>query len=146
VIFDKQGEARSLSNLANAYTSIGHYQKAISLYQQSLRISQLIDDKHGEANSLTNLAATYFQIGRFKKAFFALNRANQILQELQLPLNLESYIEWLILFIRFAQRGKWQIALCFCIGLFAFPLFIAHLVALLLWRLIKEKVGSKNWS
>lgn len=42
-----------------------------------------------------------------------------------------------ILLIRFAQRGKWQIALCFCIGLFTFPLFLAYLVALLLWRLIK---------
>ncbi len=70
-----------------------------------------------------------------------MSRATEILHELELPM---SYPKWIKSIIRFAQRGKWQIALCFCVGLFAFPLFLAYLVVLLLWRLIKGKVESKN--
>ena len=136
-ISDKHGEASSLGNLGNAYNSLGQYQEAITFYQQSLEIQQVIDDKHGEAISLMNLAEAYHHIWKFKEEFVALNRANKLLQELQIPIP-ESYAKRLILIIRFAQRGKWQIALCFCVGLFAFPLFLAYLAILLLWRFLRS--------
>jgi tetratricopeptide (TPR) repeat protein len=142
-IGNKHGEALSLMNLGNTYYSLGQYQQAIVFLLQSLEIQQEIGDKYGEAISFMNLGGAYHNILKFKEGFVALNRANKLLQELQIPIP-ESYTKRFILLIRFAQRGKWQIALCFCIGLFAFPLFLAYLVALLLWRLIKEKVESRK--
>ncbi|PZO42381.1 MAG: transcriptional regulator [Pseudanabaena frigida] len=138
-IGDRNGEASSLTNLGNAYNSIGHYQQAITFYQQSLEIQQAIGDKYGEAISFMNLGEAYHHICKFKEGFVALNRANKLLQELQIPIP-ESYAKRFILFIRFAQRGKWQIALCFCIGLFAFPLFLAYLGALPLWRFLRSLI------
>ena len=140
----KENEASSFNNLGNTFSLLGQYQKAVTFYNQSLEIRQVIKDKRGEVISFMNLGKSYHHIGKFKEGFVALNRANKLLQELQIPLKPESYSDWLILIIRFAERGKWQIALCFCIGLFAFPLFLAYLVALLLWRLIKEKVKSRK--
>jgi len=136
----------SLTCLGNTYNSLGQYQQGIAFHQQSLEIKKVIGDKkaigdkNGEARSLTNLANAYHQVGRAKEGFAASFRATQILQELELPLEARPYPNWYKSIIRFSQRGKWQIALCFCIGLFAFPLFLAYLVALLLWRLIKGKV------
>jgi tetratricopeptide (TPR) repeat protein len=138
MIGNRHIEATSLCSLGNTYNSLGQYQQAIASYQQSLKIQQAIGDKRGEAISFMNLGEAYHHIWKFKEGFVALNRANKLLQELKIPIP-ESYTKRFILLIRFAQRGKWQIALCFCIGLFAFPLFLAYLVALLLWRLIKEK-------
>ncbi|OYQ65654.1 hypothetical protein B9G53_06740 [Pseudanabaena sp. SR411] len=137
-ISDKKGEAGSFLNLGCAYYSLGQYCQAIALYQQSLEIQQAISDKRGEAISFMNLGEAYHHIWKFKEGFVALNKANKLLQELQIPIP-ESYAKRLILIIRFAQRGKWQIVLCFCIGLFAFPLFLTYLIALHLWRLIKKK-------
>jgi tetratricopeptide (TPR) repeat protein len=142
-IGDKHGEAFSLGNLGNAYRALGHYQPAITFYQQSLEIAQAVGDRNSEATSLSNLANAYHQAGRAKEGFAAAYKANLILQELE-PLKARPYPKWLKSIILFAQRGKWQIALCFCIGLFAFPLFLAYLITLLLWRLIKEKVKSRK--
>jgi tetratricopeptide (TPR) repeat protein len=137
---DNQGKSVCFGNLGNTYLDLGRYQKAISFYQQSLEIQQKISDKRGEITSLVNLANVLFQTGRLKKGLLMLDRASQIFLKIQLPVKPKHYAEWLILFIRFAQRGKWQIALSFFIGLFAFPLFLSYLVTLLLWRLIKGKV------
>jgi tetratricopeptide (TPR) repeat protein len=145
VIGDKNREAISLNGLGIAYDSLGQYQEAISFYLQALEMQQAIGDKNREADLLMSLANTYQQVGRVKEGFEASYKAIQILQELELPLEAMPYPKWFKSIIRFAQRGKWQIALCFCIGLFAFPLFLAYLVTLLLWRVIKEKGKRKNW-
>jgi len=144
-IGDRKSEAAALSGLGNVYSSLGRFKKAIRLHYQSLEIVRTIGYKHGEAISLMNLANSYHQMLRFKKGFVHLLSANKIFKELQISLNPQkSYAEWLISVIRFTQRGKWQIVLCFCIGLFAFPLFLSYLVALLLLRLIKGKVKSRK--
>jgi tetratricopeptide (TPR) repeat protein len=134
----KKGEANSLGNLGSAYCSLAQYQQAISFLLQSLEIHRAIDDKEGEANSLINLGGAYLQVGRTKEGFAAFYRAMEILQELELPLEAMPYPKWLKSIIRFAQCGKWQIALCFCIGLFAFPLYLAYLAASTLWRFLRS--------
>lgn len=141
---DKCVEAKALDGLGSAYYSLGKYDKAIDFHCQSLEIKRVIGNKYGEAISLKALSDAYLKTGRIKEGFAASHRAEKILKELQLPLEAGFYPKWFVSIIRFAQRGKWQIALCFCIGLFAFPLYLAYQVALLLWRLIKEKVKSRK--
>ena len=110
---DNQGKSICFGNLGNTYLDLGRYQKAISFYQRSLEIQQKIYDKRGEITSLVNLANILFQTGRLKKGLLMLDRASKIFQKSQLPIKPKHYAEWLILLIRFAQRGKWQITLCF---------------------------------
>ena len=137
---DKCGEAKALAGLGSAYYSLGKYDKAIDLHCQSLDIKQVIENKYGEAISLKALSDAYHKIGKIKEGFAASHSAETILKELQLPLEAGFYPKWFVSIIRFAQRGKWQIALCFCIGLFAFPSFLSYLVALLLWRFLRSLI------
>ncbi|TAD79089.1 MAG: tetratricopeptide repeat protein [Oscillatoriales cyanobacterium] len=65
---DRQGEAASLGNLGLAYRSLGQYQRAIDLYEQSLAIAREIGDRKGEANSLGNLGNAYYSLGQVQRA------------------------------------------------------------------------------
>ena len=127
-----------LAGLGSTYYSLGKYDKAIDFHCQSLEIKRVIGSKYGKAISLKALSDAYHKIGKIKEGFAASHRAEKILKELQLPLEAGFYPKWFVSIIRFAQRGKWQIALCFCIGLFAFPLFVIAASALFLWRFLRS--------
>jgi len=143
-IGDRGGEGSSLGNLGNAYNSLGQYQEAIRFHQQSLEIAREIGDKRGEANSLQNFSASYNKIGRVKESYAAAYQANLILQELELPLEAMPYPNWMKLIAKFAQRGKWQLALCFILGLFAFPFALVLIVALMLWQLVRAQFRRRG--
>jgi CHAT domain-containing protein len=55
----RNGEARSLMNLGEAYRNLGQYPKAIEYYQQSLAIFKEIGDREAEGINLSNLGASY---------------------------------------------------------------------------------------
>ncbi|HEY9849640.1 MAG TPA: tetratricopeptide repeat protein [Leptolyngbyaceae cyanobacterium] len=140
----RSGEGKSLNNLGNAYNCLGEYQKAIRFYQQWLEIAREIGDKRGEANSLQNLSISYNKIGKVKEGYAAAYQANQILQELGLPLEAMPYPNWMKLIAKFAQRGKWQLALCFILGLFAFPFALVWIVSLMLWRVVRAQFRRRS--
>ena len=71
-------------NLGSAYKSLGHYQRAIRFYQQSLEIQREIGDRRGEANSLHNLGLALKEIGRRKESIDAFNASRKIYEELGL--------------------------------------------------------------
>ncbi|MDA0867528.1 MAG: tetratricopeptide repeat protein, partial [Cyanobacteria bacterium] len=56
------------NNLGNAYKSLGQYQQAIDLHQQSLEIKREIGDQKGIANSLGNLGNAYYSLGQYQQA------------------------------------------------------------------------------
>jgi tetratricopeptide (TPR) repeat protein len=58
----------SLTDLGNAYHSLGEYQQAISLYQQSLEIYREIGDRNGEATSYMGLGNAYNSQGEYQQA------------------------------------------------------------------------------
>ena len=130
-------KAGLLDNLGLAYYSIEQYQEAISFYKQSIEVKHKVGDKQGEAKSFENLANTYYRIGKAKEGLSASSKAYEILQELEVPLESRGYPNWLVLIIRFTQRGKWHSFLCFCIALFTFPLILAFFIALDLWQLLR---------
>nr|WP_199302475.1 CHAT domain-containing tetratricopeptide repeat protein [Coleofasciculus sp. FACHB-129] len=67
-IKDRLGEGQSLSNLANAYPSVGNYAKAIDYHQQSLAIAREIKHRSGEGAALGNLGNAYHSLGDYAKA------------------------------------------------------------------------------
>ncbi|QFS48567.1 tetratricopeptide repeat protein [Nostoc sphaeroides] len=138
-IGDRNGEGNSLMGLGNAYKSLGEYQRAIEFYQQSLEISREIGDRNGEGNSLMGLGVAYHQCGRIQEGFAASYQAQQIFQELELPIDAMPYPQWLKSLIKLAQRGRLQLILCFIFGLIAFPFALVWLILLLLWRLIRAQ-------
>ena len=139
---NRNGVANSLNNLGNAYNSLGEYPRAKDYYQESLEITRAIGDRRGEATSLQNLSSVYHKCGRVQEGFVASHQAQQILQELELPLEAMPYPKWLKSLIKFAQRGKLQLVLCFVFGLIAFPFALVWIVLLSLWRLLRRLVVS----
>ncbi|MDZ8225908.1 tetratricopeptide repeat protein [Nostoc sp. ChiVER01] len=138
-IGDRNGEGKSLNNLGDAYNLLGQYQRAIEFLQQSLEIKREIGDRNGEGNSLISLGNAYHQCGRIQEGFVASYQAQQIFQELELPLEAMPYPQWLKSLIKLAQRGRLQLILCFIFGLIAFPFALVWLILLLLWRLIRAQ-------
>lgn len=126
----------SYTDLGNAYHSLGQYQQAIDFYQQWLAIAREIGDRRGEATSLQNLGSLYQLTGRIQEGYAASYQAQQILQELDLPLDAYPLPQWMKSIVKFAQRGKVQLALCFVAGILAFPFALVFIVGLILWRLI----------
>ncbi|MEL7522048.1 MAG: tetratricopeptide repeat protein, partial [Cyanobacteria bacterium J06553_1] len=57
-----------LRKLGNAYDSLGQYERAIDLQQQSLIIKREIGDRNGEADSLCNLGNAYKSLGQYERA------------------------------------------------------------------------------
>ncbi|NER94017.1 MAG: tetratricopeptide repeat protein [Symploca sp. SIO1B1] len=64
----RQGEANSLNNLGNVYSSLAEYEQAIDFYEQSLELFREIRDRQGEANSLGNLGNVYSSLAEYEQA------------------------------------------------------------------------------
>jgi tetratricopeptide (TPR) repeat protein len=55
-IYNVRGEAMALHQMANIYASQGRVEKALNLYQQSLKIKEYIGDADGTAATLHQMA------------------------------------------------------------------------------------------
>ncbi|MEA5420998.1 NB-ARC domain-containing protein [Spirulina sp. CCNP1310] len=128
----------SLTSLGNAYESLGRYQEAIAFYEQSLEIQREIGNRRGEASSLMALGNSYQKAGRIKEGFAAVQQGQAILQELDLPLDAYPYPKWAKAIGKFAQRSTFNLILCFILGLFAFPFALIWIIALTLYRIIRN--------
>jgi len=124
--------------LGNAYYSLGQYQQAIAFHQQSLEIKREIGDLRGQANSLQSLAGLYQLTGKVQEGFKAGYEAQEILQQLDLPFEAYPYPDWMKSVVRFAQKGNVQLAICFLVGLVAFPFALVWLVAVITWRWLRH--------
>lgn len=56
------------TQLGIAYSNLGKYQRAITLFNQSLKIAQKIQAKSGEGGALNNLGNAYHCIGEYQQA------------------------------------------------------------------------------
>ncbi|MEH2453846.1 tetratricopeptide repeat protein, partial [Nostoc sp.] len=82
-------EGRSLIGLGNAYKSLGEYQRAIELLQQSLEISREIGDIRGEANTWFNLGLALENVDRESDALGAYRNASELYQQMELDTNVQ---------------------------------------------------------
>jgi tetratricopeptide (TPR) repeat protein len=142
-IGNRQGEATSLGNLGNAYHSLGRYSEAIAFHEQSLEIKRQIGDRRGEATSLMALGGLYQKVGKIQEGFAASQQATLIYQELDLPLDAYPYPNWMKNLVKFAQRGKFHLMVCFVGGVFAFPFALVWFIGLILYRLIGGRFNRR---
>ncbi len=72
----------SFNCLGNCYWSLGQYEKAIALYQQSIEISEEIGYRQGVAISLGNLGCCYVSLGQYEKAIALYQQSIEISEEI----------------------------------------------------------------
>jgi tetratricopeptide (TPR) repeat protein len=140
-IGDRREVASSLGNLGSAYNSLGRYEEAISYQQQSLEIYREIGNRRKEANSLLVLGNLYQKIGRIEEGFAASQQAQLIYKELDLYVAAYPILNcnWMKKFAKFAQRNKFNLILCFIIGVFAFPFALVWIILLMFYRIIRSR-------
>ncbi|MCT7994807.1 CHAT domain-containing tetratricopeptide repeat protein [Laspinema olomoucense] len=81
-IADKEGEARSLNNLAEVYRNWAEYARAEYYLLDSLEIAQDVGDKATEARSLHNLGEVYYHWAEYARAEHYLEQSLEIAQAL----------------------------------------------------------------
>ncbi len=112
----------------------------IDCYQQLLTTQSQIGDRKGEAESLQRLSQLYHLTGRIKEGYAVGFQATQIQQELGVPIEAWALPKWAKSVVKFAQRGKLQLGLCFLLGFFAFPFALVFIVSLMLWGVVKSQL------
>ncbi len=90
-----------------------------------------------------NLGHSYQKVGRIQEGFAASQQAIAIYQELNLPLDAYPYPNWLKKLAKFAQRGTFNLILCFIGGLVALPFALIWLISLILYRLIRRRFNPR---
>ncbi len=79
---DNSLDIKLLNTLANSYSNLGKYAKAIKYCQQALQISLAIGDHQGEGTTFYNLGIVYSYIGEYQKAIEYHEQALVILREI----------------------------------------------------------------
>ncbi|MDJ1183774.1 tetratricopeptide repeat protein [Roseofilum casamattae] len=136
-IGDRSGIANSFNNLGSAYYSLGEYQQAIPYYQQSLEIYQEIGLQSEEITCLQNLSQTHSYLGQIAQASYYNNQLLELQGFDALPA-----APWFKSFIRFAQKSKLNLALCFIAGLLAFPFALLWIIAGILYRRVRSAIKA----
>ncbi len=131
------GEANTLKALGFASQNSNNLRESISFFQQALEIYRTVGDRYSQGMTLQAMAPIYQQLGQVKDSFTAGYQANELLQEIDLPLEAMPYPNWLKRVVRFAQKGKFQLLLCCVLGFLAFPLMLVVLIVLLIFRLVR---------
>src|SRR5690606_38866435 len=74
-----------LHNTGDIYLTKGHFQKAISNYQESLQISQSLDIPIGMLHNYARLGKAFFQTGEYGKSESNYKNALEIARSMQMP-------------------------------------------------------------
>ncbi|MDZ8050587.1 MAG: CHAT domain-containing protein, partial [Aulosira sp. ZfuVER01] len=72
---NRDGEAKTLSNIGDVYTALGEKQKALSYYNQALPFFREVGNRDGEAKTLSNIGDVYTALGEKQKALSYYNQA-----------------------------------------------------------------------
>ena len=78
---ERMQEANALGNLGIAYRRLDDPNKAITIYEECLKIHREINDREGEGKTLGNLGNAFFQIGEAAKAIKFLEEALTLKRE-----------------------------------------------------------------
>ncbi|NJN11057.1 MAG: tetratricopeptide repeat protein [Richelia sp. RM1_1_1] len=76
-------DANCLNGLANFYTAIGNYTKAIELQQQHLCVAQAINDIQSEGYALGNIGLNHYYIGNYVEAIEFIGRSLTIVRQIK---------------------------------------------------------------
>jgi tetratricopeptide (TPR) repeat protein len=79
---DKQGEVSALDGLSKAYSSLGHYPKAIEYLEQVLAIGRDLGDRWIEGSTLSDIGIAYKNMRQYQKAIDYQTQSMAIAKEL----------------------------------------------------------------
>ena len=77
-----QGEAVSLNRIANVYSILGNYSKAMEVLLQALQINEKINNVDGKQRNLNNLGSIYNRQDDYQQALSYLFKAKPLAEEL----------------------------------------------------------------
>jgi hypothetical protein len=72
---DRKGEAQTLNNIGEVYSSLGDMQKTLEKYNEALPLRREVGDRRGEALTLNNIGVVYQSLGEMQKALDKYNEA-----------------------------------------------------------------------
>ncbi|RYY49760.1 MAG: tetratricopeptide repeat protein [Chitinophagaceae bacterium] len=89
----KEGESRSLGQMANGFLSLGNYPQALKYYLQKLQIEEAGSNPYNLASVTMNIGIVYVYREEYAKALYYLHRSDSIiklnaLSDLQFNINL----------------------------------------------------------
>ncbi|MEI6429827.1 MAG: hypothetical protein WCO45_15795, partial [Pseudanabaena sp. ELA607] len=141
------GEANVLQELAKLQTDPRQSLESLQIVQE---IYEQIGDKYSQSrNLLFFISERQIKCGEIDAAILSLQQAKAIAIEIdyepfitsaqqQIDQLTGGFIGGLMNFLRFAQTGWIQFALCFLLGLIAFPFLLIAAAVIILWRIFQS--------
>ena len=128
---DKQDEPNIWLNQGFTLAHLRRDKAAIVSYEKALQLKQANGDRSGECQILIVLAALYGRCGKIQAGYRASYQAEQIRQELKLPIEDLPYPSWNKQLLRFVEQDQWlyllTISIFIIIGLVFLPLLLLRL-------------------
>ncbi len=143
---DLNGEETALTNLGVIELVLGNLTQGREYLEKALNIAKMIGDRRGEAHILFGLSQYYYRCGQFQQGFTSSQKSLKIMAECGVTINALPLPRWYKSFLKFSQRGKFQLTLFLLFVLIGFPFaIIASLITTRFWGLYIEvkKLSSR---
>ncbi|MEM1168657.1 MAG: tetratricopeptide repeat protein [Cyanobacteria bacterium P01_H01_bin.35] len=143
---DLNGEETALTNLGVIEVELGNLTQGREYLEKALNIAKMIGDRRGEAHILFGQSQYYYRCGQFQQGFTTSQKSLKIMAECGVTINALPLPRWYKSFLKFSQRGKFQLTLFLLFVLIGFPFaIIVFFIITLWWRLCTrmKKLSSK---
>ncbi|NER02385.1 MAG: tetratricopeptide repeat protein [Okeania sp. SIO3C4] len=118
---DLNGEETALTNLGVIEVELGNLTKGKEYLEKGLNIAREIGDRRGEATILFSLGQYYYRCGKFQQVFTASHQYLKIMAECGVTVNALPLPRWYQSFLKFSQRGRFQLTLFLLFVFIGFP-------------------------
>ncbi|NEQ39307.1 MAG: tetratricopeptide repeat protein [Okeania sp. SIO3I5] len=144
-IGDLNGEGTALTNLGLIEVELGNLTQAKEHFEKALNIAREISDRRGEAITLFGLSQYYYRCGKFQQCITASQKYLKIMAECGVTINALPLPRWLKSFLKFSQRGRFQLTLFLLFVLIGFPIaIVVFFITTLFWGLYNKQKSIKN--
>lgn len=133
-------EAKTWQNLATAYYQTQQSSQVIQCYDRLIQIYRETNQKQKEAQAAIALGRLCQELGKFREGMALINAGNQILSDIDAPLDAWQIPPWAKSAIQFARQGWFQFILCCLAGAIAFPFALVGFLALFIWRFLRASL------
>ncbi|WP_324236164.1 tetratricopeptide repeat protein [Okeania sp.] len=137
---DLNGKETALINLGLIEVELGNFTQGKESLEKALNIAKMIGDRRGESFILFGLAQYYYRCGKFQQGFTVSQKSLKIMIECGVTVNALLLPKWYKSFLKFSQRGKFQLTLFLLFVLIGFPFaIIVSFITTLFWGLYNKQ-------